>query len=118
MNTITASEAGFLIPQVLIPKYGLEGTLFLRSTSKTATNLDWVFDEEEPSQTCGPIKLTLFMKLTVQVHCSGHWTPLDTTGHWTRRAISEKRPKKLQRTAFAVLKARSGSGLKCLRIQD
>ena len=55
--------------QVLIPKYGLEGTLFLRNNSKKAeeSNLDWVFDEEEPSQTCGEVKLTLFMKLTVQV---------------------------------------------------
>ena len=31
--------------------------------------------------------------------------------------IREK-TEKVQRTAFAVLKARSGSGLKCLRIQD
>merc|ERR1719278_1842050 len=54
--------------QLLIPKYGLEGTLFLRSTSKqNSSDLDWVFDEEEPSQTCGDVKLTLFMKLTVQV---------------------------------------------------
>ena len=54
--------------QLLIPKYGLEGTLFLRSTSKqNSSNLDWVFDEEEPSQTCRDVKLTLFMKLTVQV---------------------------------------------------
>merc|ERR1712032_1559909 len=54
--------------QLLIPKYGLEGTLFLRSTSKQkSSDLDWIFDEEEPSQTCGDVKLTLFMKLTVQV---------------------------------------------------
>jgi len=59
--------------QVLIPKYGLEGTLFLRSNNKTdPANLDWVFDEEEPSQTCGDVKVTLFMKLVVQVY-------LDTT---------------------------------------
>jgi len=54
--------------QVLIPKYGLEGTLFLRSNSKNAAdNLDWVYDEEEPSQICGDVKLTLFMKLSVQL---------------------------------------------------
>jgi len=59
--------------QVLIPKYGLEGTLFLRSNSKKGpANLEWVFDEEEPSQTCGEVKVTLFMKLIVQVY-------LDTT---------------------------------------
>jgi len=55
--------------QVLIPKYGLEGTLFLRSNSKNdAANLEWIFDEEEPSQTCGDVKVTLFMKLLVQVY--------------------------------------------------
>jgi len=55
--------------QVLIPKYGLEGTLFLRSTNKSeTTNMDWVFDEEEPSQTCKNVKVTLFMKLVVQVY--------------------------------------------------
>merc|ERR1712212_488952 len=38
--------------QLLIPKYGLEGTLFLRNTSKqNSSDLDWVYDEEEPSQT-------------------------------------------------------------------
>jgi exosome complex exonuclease DIS3/RRP44 len=52
--------------QLLIPKYGLEGTLFLRAKAP-ADSLDWVFDEEEPSQTYGSVKLTLFMKLTVQV---------------------------------------------------
>ena len=51
--------------QVLIPKYGLEGTLFLRS--KDSSECEWSFDEEEPSQTCGEIKITLFMKLRVQV---------------------------------------------------
>merc|ERR1711953_1031162 len=51
--------------QVLIPKYGLEGTLFLRS--KDSSDCEWSFDEEEPSQTCGEVKITLFMKLKVQV---------------------------------------------------
>ena len=51
--------------QVLIPKYGLEGTLFLRS--KDGSGCEWSFDEEEPSQTCGEVKITLFMKLKVQV---------------------------------------------------
>jgi len=55
--------------QVLIPKYGLEGTLFLRSNNKNdPSNTDWVFDEEEPSQTCKDVKVTLFMKLLVQVY--------------------------------------------------
>merc|ERR1712142_867341 len=55
--------------QILIPKYGLEGTLFLRSNNKSDTsNMEWVFDEEEPSQTCKNVKVTLFMKLVVQVY--------------------------------------------------
>ena len=52
--------------QVLIPKYGLEGTLFLRS--KNSSECEWSFDEEEPSQTCEGIKVTLFMKVIVQVY--------------------------------------------------
>ena len=43
----------------------LEGTLFLRS--KNSSDCEWSFDEEEPSQTCGEVKITLFMKLKVQV---------------------------------------------------
>ena len=51
--------------QILIPKYGLEGTLFLRAGEG---GKDWVYDEEEPSQTCDGVKVTLFMKVTVQVY--------------------------------------------------
>merc|ERR1712079_362377 len=51
--------------QILIPKYGLEGTLFLRS--KDSSDCEWSFDEDEPSQTCGEVKITLFMKVKVQV---------------------------------------------------
>jgi len=51
--------------QILIPKYGLEGTLFLRSGEG---GKEWVYDEEEPSQTCEGIKVTLFMKVIVQVY--------------------------------------------------
>merc|ERR1719412_1007291 len=47
--------------QILIPKYGLEGTLFLRAGEG---GKDWVYDEEEPSQTCDGVKVTLFMKVT------------------------------------------------------
>ena len=61
---------GAFLAQVLIPKYGLEGTLFLRPTKAqqaAGEGVEWVYDEEEPSQTCGEVKLTLFMKLGVQV---------------------------------------------------
>merc|ERR1712142_1249281 len=51
--------------QVLIPKYGLEGTLFLRTKE---SDCEWSFDEEEPSQRCGEVKMTLFMKVKVQVY--------------------------------------------------
>ena len=51
--------------QILIPKYGLEGTLYLRTKD---SDCEWSFDEEEPSQSCGVVKMTLFMKVTVQVY--------------------------------------------------
>merc|ERR550519_814874 len=51
--------------QVLIPKYGLEGTIYLRA--KDSDDSSWVFDEEEPSQTCAGVKISLFQPLTVQV---------------------------------------------------
>jgi exosome complex exonuclease DIS3/RRP44 len=57
--------------QVLIPHYGLEGTLFLDrkdGCGKDAPSVSWVFDEEEPSVTAGGgVKLSLFQKLVVQV---------------------------------------------------
>lgn len=51
--------------QVLIPKYGLEGTLFLRSDSEKS--ISFHFDEEEPSQSCGDVTIRLFQKLKVQM---------------------------------------------------
>merc|ERR1712066_840271 len=52
--------------QVLIPKYGLEGTLYLRAGNQGTSNFQ--FDPEVPSQTsqCG-VSLTLFQKLTVRI---------------------------------------------------
>ena len=47
--------------QVLIPKFGLEGTLYIKNDS------GFVFDEEVPSQTMGDVTLTLFQKLKVQL---------------------------------------------------
>ncbi len=41
--------------QVMIPKYGLEGTLFLRDDPDQGVAFS--FDEEEPSQTCAGVKL-------------------------------------------------------------
>ena len=45
--------------QILIPKYGLEGTLYIR------TEHGFTFDEDEPSQQKNNIKLTLFQKVKV-----------------------------------------------------
>merc|ERR1711879_453933 len=60
--------------QVLIPKYGLEGTLFLRREGaekkegkESCAGPVFVFDEEVPSQTCGDVVLRLFMEVTVQL---------------------------------------------------
>ncbi|TRY61520.1 hypothetical protein TCAL_13903 [Tigriopus californicus] len=51
--------------QVLIPKYGLEGTLYLRSD--TDKSIAFHFDEDEPSQSCGDVTIRLFQKLRVQL---------------------------------------------------
>jgi len=59
--------------QVLIPKYGLEGTLFLNKKKKgKSEELPWIFNEDEPSVTLEGQKLSLFQKVDVQVE-------LDTT---------------------------------------
>lgn len=47
--------------QILIPKYGLEGTLYVKS------DMDVVFDEQVPSLTCENVTLRLFQKLKVQL---------------------------------------------------
>lgn len=47
--------------QVLIPKYGLEGTLYIKNDS------GFVFDEEGPAQTNGNVTLRLFQKVRVQL---------------------------------------------------
>ena len=49
----------------MIPKYGLEGTLFLKDDP--SSGVVFSFDEEEPSQTCGGFKLRLFQRLRVQL---------------------------------------------------
>merc|ERR1712154_202146 len=65
-------EAGYVLfirqnaLQILIPKYGLEGTLFLRGAKEEES--EWVYDDEEPSQTRAGVKVTLFMKVIVQVY--------------------------------------------------
>jgi len=53
--------------QVMIPKYGLEGTLFIRSEQEGDQKAPFVFNDEEPSQTCGEVKICLFQKLRVRL---------------------------------------------------
>ncbi|XP_071951446.1 exosome complex exonuclease RRP44-like isoform X2 [Antedon mediterranea] len=52
--------------QVFIPKYGLEGTLFLKPEDKTASSL-FTYNEEEQSQTAGDVSLHMFDPVTVQL---------------------------------------------------
>jgi len=60
--------------QVLIPKYGLEGTLYLRASpgssgaaSSRGSQVEFQYDPEVPSQTCSGVSLTLFKKLKVRI---------------------------------------------------
>ena len=46
----------------MIPKYGLEGTLYLRD-AKT----EFTYDSEAPSQTCQGVSLKLFQRVVVRI---------------------------------------------------
>lgn len=52
--------------QVLIPKYGLEGTVFLPD-KKNKLDAKFEFDEEASTQTCGDVTLHVFDAVRVQV---------------------------------------------------
>jgi len=56
--------------QVLIPKYGLEGTLYLprkqQETSATS-GVEFRYDAETPSQSCNGVTLKLFEKVVVRI---------------------------------------------------
>lgn len=51
--------------QVLIPKYGLEGTLYLNSP--TASSVTFAYNPEDQSQTCGNIVFRAFDPIVVQM---------------------------------------------------
>ena len=57
--------------QVLIPKYGLEGTLYLRKGGTGdrggGPTPEFVYDPDVPSQTCAGVTLTLFQKVSVRI---------------------------------------------------
>ncbi|KAJ8027840.1 Exosome complex exonuclease RRP44 [Holothuria leucospilota] len=50
--------------QVFIPKYGFEGTLYLKEKGKDSI---FTYNEQEPSQSAGHIKFRLFDKVLVQI---------------------------------------------------
>lgn len=52
--------------QILIPKYGLEGTLYL-NVDGTSSGPKFVFNEEESTQTCGKTVFTVFHRVIVQI---------------------------------------------------
>lgn len=52
--------------QVLIPKYGLEGTVFLNNDKNSSSNL-FVYDEEENIQTAGDVVFHVFDPVIVQL---------------------------------------------------
>ncbi|GAB6030282.1 hypothetical protein CHUAL_005957 [Chamberlinius hualienensis] len=64
----TADEEGYILfvrqnaLQVLVPKYGLEGMIFLNKS-----NSPFVYNENEPSQTCGKVKFLPFDRVTVRL---------------------------------------------------
>ncbi|XP_024885836.1 exosome complex exonuclease RRP44 [Temnothorax curvispinosus] len=50
--------------QVLIPKYGLEGTVYLKSASSSVT---FTYNSEDQSQTCGEVVFRAFDPIVVQM---------------------------------------------------
>ncbi|KAK2159602.1 hypothetical protein LSH36_150g04005 [Paralvinella palmiformis] len=50
--------------QVLIPKYGLEGTVYLMDANQQTM---FTYNEEESTQTCGDVSLHMFDPVTVQI---------------------------------------------------
>lgn len=52
--------------QVLIPKYGLEGILYL-SNSTSSNSITFTYNSEDQSQTCGNIVFRAFDPIIVQM---------------------------------------------------
>lgn len=51
--------------QVLIPKYGLEGTVYLNSP--TTSSVTFTYNAEDQSQTCGDVVFRAFDPIIVQL---------------------------------------------------
>ncbi|OPL33363.1 exosome rrp44-like complex exonuclease, partial [Mytilus galloprovincialis] len=50
--------------QILIPKYGLEGTLYI---NKEKSGVTFTFNEEENTQSCGDVTLHVFDRVVIQI---------------------------------------------------
>ncbi|XP_050442392.1 exosome complex exonuclease RRP44 [Adelges cooleyi] len=53
--------------QILIPKYGLEGTLFLAPRKGQVQTVTFVYNEEEQTQRCGDVVFRTFDPVSVQL---------------------------------------------------
>lgn len=68
----TVDEEGYILfvrknaVQVLIPKYGLEATLYL-NTEPSKKGAVFIFNEEKNTQTCGNVTLRVFDRVIVQL---------------------------------------------------
>lgn len=52
--------------QIFVPRFGIEGNLFLSLPNAPQTSI-FVFDEEEQSQSCGSVKIKVFDKVVVRI---------------------------------------------------
>lgn len=70
----TVEEQGYILfvrenaLQVLLPRFGLECSLYVSSKNKENDTVSFVFDENVPSLTAGDVVLRQFDPVTVQLH--------------------------------------------------
>ncbi|KAF8782291.1 Exosome complex exonuclease RRP44 like protein [Argiope bruennichi] len=70
----TVEEEGYILfirenaLQVLLPRFGLECTLYLNSSKKTDDEIIFTYDEEGPTQSAAGVTLRQFDPVTVQLH--------------------------------------------------
>ncbi|XP_041461315.1 exosome complex exonuclease RRP44-like isoform X1 [Lytechinus variegatus] len=69
----TVDEDGYVIGvrknalQIFIPKFGLEGTLYVQQNEDGVKTSPFTYDDEEPSQNAGDVKLRAFDYVKVQI---------------------------------------------------
>ncbi|CAL1288476.1 unnamed protein product [Larinioides sclopetarius] len=70
----TVEEEGYILfirenaLQVLLPRFGLECTLYLNSLKKTDSETIFTYDEEGPTQSAAGVTLRQFDPVTIQLH--------------------------------------------------